>query len=51
MARENLWARENVWIWLGGGCALALTAFALALWAAYGPEAFISGLTAIWTCF
>ena len=51
MARENFWARENVWLWLGGGFGLLLTAFALALWTAYGPQAFVNGLTAIWTCF
>jgi hypothetical protein len=51
MARENFWARENVWLWLGVGCALLLTACALALWAAYGPQAFVNSLTAIWMCF
>jgi hypothetical protein len=50
MTRENVRQRENVWLWLGGGCALLLSFFALALWVAYGPQAFINGLTAIWTC-
>ena len=51
MAGERLLARENFWLWLGGGCAVLLTALALALWIAYGPQAFVNGLTAIWTCF
>jgi hypothetical protein len=44
-------ARENFWLWLGGGFAFALVAVALSLWAAFGPQVFINSLTAIWTCF
>jgi hypothetical protein len=43
--------RENFWLWLGGGVALALAVAALVLWAAFGPQVFVSSLTAIWTCF
>jgi len=43
--------RENIWFWLAGGLAAALTAVALALWAAYGPAVFINTLNTAWTCF
>ena len=44
-------ARENFWLWLGGGFAFALVVAALVLWAAFGPQVFVNSLTAIWTCF
>jgi hypothetical protein len=43
-------AREISWLWLAGGLAAALTAAALALWAAYGPLVFVNALNAAWTC-
>jgi hypothetical protein len=44
-------ARDNIWLWLGGGFALVLTAAALALWAVYGPLVFVTALNAAWNCF
>ena len=43
--------QDRFWLWLGGGFGLALAAFALALWAAFGPQVFLNALTTVWSCF